>query len=74
MLPADASPSFPDAEGFGATTPGGRGGRVIKVTNLNDAGPGSLREALEAEGPRIVVFDVGGVINLQKDIRVTTPT
>ncbi|RMG45564.1 MAG: hypothetical protein D6723_18295 [Acidobacteria bacterium] len=66
-------PAFPGAEGFGSTTPGGRGGRVIKVTNLNDSGPGSLREALEAEGPRIVVFEVGGVIDLQRDIRITHP-
>lgn len=68
-----ALPSFPGAEGFGATTPGGRGGRVILVTNLEDAGPGSLRAACEAEGPRIVVFRVGGVIELQSDIRVTNP-
>ena len=56
-------PSFPGAEGFGAVTPGGRGGRVIKVTNLNPDGPGSLQAACDAAEPRIVVFDVSGVID-----------
>lgn len=55
-------PAFPDAEGFGAGAVGGRGGRVIKVTNLDGSGPGSLQAACEAPGPRIVVFEVGGVI------------
>jgi hypothetical protein len=55
-------PAFPGAEGFGSTTPGGRGGRVITVTNLNADGPGSLQAACAAEGPRIVVFAVSGVI------------
>ena len=53
---------FPGAEGYGAVTPGGRGGRVIKVTNLNAVGPGSLQEAVSTEGQRIVVFAVSGVI------------
>ncbi len=61
-LAATGLPAFPGAEGFGAITPGGRGGRVIKVTNLNADGPGSFRAACGAEGPRIVVFDVSGVI------------
>lgn len=62
-------PSFPGAEGYGASTPGGRGGKVIAVTNLEPSGPGSLRAACEAEGPRIVVFHVAGTIDADIDIR-----
>ncbi len=56
--------AFPDAVGWAACTPGGRGGRIIRVTNLNADGPGSFAEAVRAGGPRIVVFDVAGVIDL----------
>jgi hypothetical protein len=68
-----ALPAFPGAEGFGAMSVGGRGGQVFKVTNLNDQGPGSLREAVEAEGPRIVVFDVSGTIELHSRLRIENP-
>jgi hypothetical protein len=66
-------PAFPGAEGFGATTPGGRGGRVLFVTNLDDSGPGSFRAACEAEGPRTVVFRVSGTIALKTDVVVKNP-
>lgn len=62
--------AFPGAEGFGRFASGGRGGRVIKVTNLNDSGPGSLRAALEETGPRIIIFDVDGTIELKRDLEL----
>jgi pectate lyase len=70
---AAALSAFPGAEGFGAQTPGGRGGKVFAVLNLEDSGPGSLRAACEAEGPRIVIFRVAGIIDLKRSIRITQP-
>ena len=66
-------PAFPGAEGGGAYTPGGRGGKVITVTSLEDSGPGTLREACETGGARIVVFNVSGVIKLKSPISIRAP-
>jgi pectate lyase len=66
-------PAFPGAEGAGAWTPGGRGGKVFVVSNLNDGGRGSLREAVEAKGPRMVVFRVAGIITLKKPLAINHP-
>ena len=71
---AEGLPAFPGAEGFGAKTPGGRGGKVILVSNLNDSGPGSLRAACEAKGPRMVVFRVSGIIDLDQTIVIREPS
>lgn len=66
-------PVFPGAEGGGAFTPGGRGGKVVVVTSLADAGPGTLREACETGGARIVVFNVAGIIRLSTPIHLRAP-
>lgn len=65
---AGSATAFPGAQGWAAATPGGRGGRILRVTNLNADGPGSFKAAVEAKGPRIVVFEVGGII----DMKMTT--
>ena len=70
---ADDLRAFPGAEGFGTMTHGGRGGEIIAVTNLNPDGEGSFRAAIEAEGPRIIVFSVGGTIELTDAIGIDQP-
>ena len=72
-LPEGAIPAFPGAWGGGMFTTGGRGGKVFTVTNLNDSGPGSFREAIESEGPRIVVFRVAGTLKVNEDLNIDHP-
>jgi hypothetical protein len=66
-------PAFPGAEGGGAFTPGGRGGKIFVVTSLEDNGKGTFREACEAMGARTIVFNVSGIIQLKKPISVRAP-
>lgn len=65
------TPAFPGAYGFGSLATGGRGGTVVHVTNLNDSGPGSFRDAV-SQGNRIVVFDVGGYVVLASPVSVSS--
>ena len=64
------APAFPGAEGHGRYVTGGRGGEIIHVTNLNNAGTGSLRAAVSGNKKKIIVFDVGGVIPLASDLNI----
>ncbi|HEX2855167.1 MAG TPA: hypothetical protein VHO24_18175 [Opitutaceae bacterium] len=72
-LPQAKIPAFPGAWGGGMYSFGGRGGKVIVVTNLNDSGPGSFRAACEEGGPRIVVFNVAGIIRLKDRVSIRAP-
>ncbi len=72
-LPQAKIPAFPGAEGGGMYSFGGRGGRVFVVTSLDDSGPGTLREACESAGPRVVVFNVAGVIHLKSVLDIRAP-
>jgi pectate lyase len=68
-LAATARPvAFPGAEGFGKYTSGGRGGKVFIVSNLNDKGPGSFREAVESKTKRVIVFSISGTIHLESKL------
>jgi pectate lyase len=73
FTPLAGLPVFPGAEGFGTDTPAGRGGKIIEVTTLADDGPGSLRAALNDPEPRIIVFRVGGTIELKDHLFVAHP-
>jgi hypothetical protein len=72
-LPQASIPAFPGAEGGGAYTFGGRGGKVIVVTSLDDRGPGTLREACEQGGARTIVFNVAGIIKLKSPLIIRAP-
>jgi hypothetical protein len=72
-LPQAKVPAFPGAWGGGMYSFGGRDGKVLVVTNLADSGPGTFREACEKGGPRIVVFNVAGIIHLKDRIRIRAP-
>jgi hypothetical protein len=72
-LPQAGIPAFPGAEGAGKFSFGGRGGKVFVVTSLEDAGPGTLREACEAIGPRIAIFNVAGIIHLKRPLHIIAP-
>lgn len=72
-LPQASIPSFPGAEGGGMYSFGGRGGQVITVTSLADHGPGTLREACETGGARIIVFNVAGIIRLETPLIIRAP-
>ena len=72
-LPQATMKAFPTAEGGGAYTPGGRGGKVYVIRTLADSGPGSFREACEQGGARTIVFNVAGIIQLKTPVIIRAP-
>lgn len=73
-IATDQAPTFPGAQGWAAHTPGGRGGQILRVITLAADGPGSFAAAVATEGPRTIVFEVGGVIDLdRKALKITEP-
>jgi hypothetical protein len=70
---ASALPVLPQGAGYGLETAAGRGGAIHKVTNLNDSGAGSLRACVDADGPRVCVFEVSGAISMNRDLVIRNP-
>jgi hypothetical protein len=70
---ASALPVIPNGVGYGMETPAGRGGKVFRVTNLNESGAGSLKECIQASGPRVCIFEVSGTIKLTTDLHIRNP-
>lgn len=66
-------PVIPGEAGFGINTPAGRGGRIIKVTNTNASGSGSLKACVDATGPRVCIFETSGTIRLTSDLNIRNP-
>jgi hypothetical protein len=71
--PTGGLPVIPGASGFGINTPAGRGGAVLRVTNVNASGPGSLLACIAASGPRVCVFEVSGTVHVTSDIIIRNP-
>ncbi len=73
LATAYSVPVIPNETGFGLETPAGRGGEIYKITTLEASGSGSLKECVDASGPRICVFEVSGTIELTQHLKITNP-